>query len=221
MLALSRRFLSTRSGMTRTELLVLLGILALLAAVSFGPISAHFEQSRINASVEKARNLNILLSQYATDNNEVYPVGLGTSAPGTSEGIARNLLDAKYAQDVGEFALRGATKYSGTAEDYSDFTAANISWDFTSGVNALTGITTSAPDLLPMLYCTGETVTYATGANLSLSGKGPFAMKGIVVAYKGNNAVFIPATANETILVARSFISPQFKDKEPYTQIKP
>jgi type II secretory pathway pseudopilin PulG len=221
MLVSYRRFSSTRSGMSLKELLILLAILVILFAACLGPLTAHFELSRINASVEKAKSLNTLLSQYATDNNDVYPVGLGTSAPGTSEGIARNLLDAKYAQDVGDFALKGATKYSGTAEDYSDFTAANISWDFTGGANATTGITASASDLLPVLYNTGEIITYVAGSDVSLRGFGPFGHKGIVVAYKGNNAMFIPGSGADVVPGTKGFISPQFKDKGPFTQIKP
>lgn len=207
--------------MTRTEVLVLLGILLVLAGVSLGPITAYFERGRITTAMEKARGINTLLAQYATDNNGVYPTGTGTSVPGTSEGIARNLLDAKYAQDAGDFALRGATRYSGTAENFSDFTAANISWDFTGGANATTGITTSAPDLLPVVYCTGETVNYTPGFNVSLSGKGPFETKGIVVAYKGNSVEFIHGNSNQSIHVHKSFISPQFKSNETYTQIRP
>ena len=218
------RFRST-DGLTRVELVVFAAILVILAAVAYGPICNHIEQTKINRAVESARTINTLLSQYATDNNGVYPVGLGTSAAGKSEGIARNLLENNYTPDAALFAVGSTARYSGTAPDFSDITAANIGWDFTGGATASTGITSAAPDLLPTVYGTGENVawpaTAGTGLDLPLSGNGPFAKNGIVVAYKGNNATFIRATPSGTTVECRGFISTAFKDTAPYTQIKP
>jgi len=214
---------SSRSGFTRVELLVLLGLLLILAGIGWEPLSAYLEKAKINRAVESARTINLLLSQYATDNNGVYPVGEGTSAVGTSEGIARNLLENNYTPDATIFAVGSTAKYSGTARDFSDITAANISWDFTGGATTSTGLTPAAPDLLPTLYGTGENVTYPAGMglNLPLSGHGPFAKKGIVVAYKGNNVAFITGTPSETTVECQGFISTAFKDTRTYTQIKP
>jgi len=216
---------SSRLGFTRVELLVLLGLLLVLAGIGFAPIRHYLEKARINRAVESARTINTLLSQYATDNDGVYPVGEGTPAVGTSEGIARNLLENNYTPDAAIFAVGSTAKYSGTARDFSDITAANISWDFTGGATASTGLTPTAPDLLPTVYGTGENVTYPTtgetGLDLPLSGNGPFAKKGIVVAYKGNNAAFIPGTLSGTTVECRGFISTSFKDTGTYTQIKP
>jgi len=216
---------SPRSGLTRVELLVLVAILVILAAVAYVPMSDHLEKAKINRAVESARTINTLLSQYATDNNGVYPVGLGTSAAGKSEGIARNLLENNYTPDATLFAVGSTAKYSGTASDFSDITAANISWDFTGGATASTGITPAAPDLLPTVYGTGENVAYpttaGTGLDLPLSGNGPFAKNGIVVAYKGDNATFIRGTPSGTSVECQGFISTAFKDTASYTQIKP
>jgi type II secretory pathway pseudopilin PulG len=218
------RFRST-AGFTRVELLLLLGILVILAGVGFGPMSNYLETAKINRAVESARTINMLLSQYATDNNGVYPVGLGTPAAGKSEGIARNLLENHYTPDADIFAVGSTAMYGGTAPDFSDISAANISWDFTGGATTSTGITSAAPDLLPIVYGTGETVSYpttaGTGFDLSLSGNGPFAKKGIVVAYKSNNARFIRGTPSGTAVECRGFISTAFKDTSTYTQIKP
>jgi type II secretory pathway pseudopilin PulG len=214
-----------QAGLTRVELLAFLGILVILASVGFGPIREHLEKAKIDRAVESARTINTLLSQYATDNNGVYPVGLGTSAAGKSEGIARNLLENNYTPDATVFAVGSTTKYSGTAPDFSDITAANISWDFTAGVTTSTGITSAAPELLPTVYGTGENVAYpttaGTGLNLPLSGNGPFAKNGIVVAYKGNNATFIRGTLSGTTVECRGFISTAFKDTAAYSQIRP
>ena len=139
-------------------------ILAILAGVAIGPISAHMEQARINRAVESAHTINTLLSQYALDNNGVYPAGEGTSAAGKSEGIARNLLENKYTPDATIFAVGSTAAYSGKASDFSDISAANISWDFTGGATASTGITSAVPDLLPTVYSTGENVAYPATA---------------------------------------------------------
>jgi len=210
---------------SRVQLLVLAGIVVILAAVAVGPIMDHLEKAKINRAVESARTINTLLSQYATDNDSVYPVGLGTSAAGESEGIARNLLENNYTPDAAIFALGSTAPYKGTASDFSDITAANIGWDFTAGATTTTGITPAAPDLLPTVYSTGETVAYPTtagsGLDLPLSGNGPFAKKGMVVAYKGNNAVFIRGTASGTTVECRGFLSTAFKDTATYSQIRP
>jgi type II secretory pathway pseudopilin PulG len=213
---------SSSAGLTRTELLVLLAVLFVLAAVGLGPLLRYLENWRIGHAVENARTISTLLSQYATDNDGVYPAGEGTTAVGKSEGIARNLLANNYTPDPTLFALPGAEKYSGKASDFADFSAANISWDFTTGATASTGILSTAPDTLPTVYTTGETLPYpiapGVGLDLPLSGHGPFGKKGVVVAYKSNNAVFIPATDSG---VCPGFISKKFQDTATYTQIKP
>ena len=216
---------ANQAGFTRTEYLVFAGILVILGLVAVGPVIQYLHRVRIEHAVESAHTLDTLLSQYATDNNGVYPVGEGTPASGKSEGIARNLLENNYTPDPGIFAFGSTEKYSGNASDFSDFTAANISWDFTAGANATTGLTSSAPDSLPIVYSTGETIPYpvapGVGVNLPLSGNGPFAKKGVVVAYKDNSAKFIIAIASGADAVAPGFISPAFKDTATYTQIKP
>ncbi len=216
---------SSSSGLTRIEVLVLLGTLLILAGVGYGPISDYLERSKISRAVENARTINTLLSQYATDNNGVYPVGEGTPATGKSEGIARNLLENNYTPDASLFAVGSTPKYSGTASDFSDIGAANMSWDFTGGSTTYTGITSAASDLLPTVYGTGESVTYpttpGTGLDLTLSGGGPFAKKGVVVAYKGGSATFIKGTAAGTAVECRRFISTAYKETGVYTQIRP
>ena len=220
----SRRDL-LHSGLTRIEFLVLVVVLVILAGAGFGPIRSYLEEAKINRAVESARTINTLLSQYATDNNGVYPVGLDTSAVGKSEGIARNLLENNYTPDAAVFAVGSTPRYGGTASDFSDIAGANMSWDFTAGATTSTGITSAVPDLLPTVYSTGESVIYpaiaGAGFDLPLSGNGPFGKSGVMVAYKGGNATFIRATPSGTSLEGRGFIPAAFKDTGPYTQIKP
>jgi hypothetical protein len=216
---------SSFRSVTRVEVLFFTGLLILLAGGLYFPLTEHFEIARINRGVESARTINTLLSQYATDNNGVYPVGEGTPATGTSEGIARNLLENNYTPDAAIFAVGSTPRYEGKATDFSDLAATNLSWDFTGGATSTTGITTAASDELPTVYGTGETFVFPvkpeTGLDLALSGKGPFGIKGIAVAYKGGNASFIKGVASKTSTTCPEFIPRTFKDTAAYTQIKP
>ena len=208
-------------------MIVFLTVLLILVAALWGPISNHLEKYSLTRAVEAARTLNTVLFQYANDNNGVYPVGAGTPAAGKSEGVARNLLENTYVPDASFFAVGATERYAGKATDFSDLAASNVSWDFTAGATTTTGLTTDAPDSLPTLYTTGESVTYPTtgaGLDLTISGNGPFGSAGVVVAYKGGNAafkekgaVFIPAASG----VCPGFISTDLKSAGPYTQIKP
>lgn len=215
---------SAVSGLTRTEVIFLIAVVATLLIVGLGPVRSYFYAHGVARGVESAKALDTLLAQYATDNNEVYPAGEGTRAPGTSEGIALDLLQNQFTPNADIFAVGATPRYAGTAPDYADFTAANISWDFTAGETATTGITTNAPDLLPILYTTGEEVDYAKarghGLTLQPSGKGPFGRKGIVVAYKSGAVLFIPAHPGGGEIPS-AFILSNFHDTGTYTQIKP
>jgi type II secretory pathway pseudopilin PulG len=213
------------AGLSRIELLVLTGVFVILAGVGYWSVGGYLKRVGTTRGVESARTINTLISQYATDNNDVYPVGEGTPAAGKSEGIALNLLQNNFTPDASVFAVGSTVAYSGKAADYADIAPANISWDFTGGATPVTGLSTSAPDLLPTVYGTGETVAYPTlagaGLDLPLSGHGPFGSKGIVVAYKGGNTVFIMGTPAGNTNVCPGFISEEFRDPGPYSQIKP
>jgi type II secretory pathway pseudopilin PulG len=213
---------SSKSGLTRIEFVVLGGVILILAGIVAWTLPAYLH--RITRAVESAQTLSTLLSQYATDNNGTYPVGEGTPAVGRSEGIARNLLANNYTPDASVFAIGSTEKYHGDSADFADLTAANLSWDFTAGANATTGILSSDPDTLPTVYTTGQTVAYpAPGAGLDLpfSGTGPLGTEGLIVAYKGNNAVFIKSVTTAAGTTCPGFISKDFKAPGPYTQIKP
>jgi len=216
---------SSQSGFTRVELQVFAGIVLLLALVAYFPVSNYLAKSRLNRAVESAHTISTLLSLYATDNNGVYPVGEGTPAVGRSEGIARNLLENNYTPDATPFAIGTTKPYVTANSDYSNLAGANISWDFTAGATPTTGITSTAPDNLPVVYTTGETVSYPTtpgaGLDLTLSGKGPLGETGMIVAYKANNAVFIPAVSSGSTLTCAGFIPKDYKGTAVYTQIKP
>jgi hypothetical protein len=210
-----------KSGLSRLETVFLLVVVLILVAVAYGPVVDYLTNGKVTRAVGSAHTLSLLLAQYATDNNGVYPTGDGTPAAGKSEGIALNFLQNNYTPDASIFSVGSTPKYRGTASDYADLTAENMSWDFTAGTTATTGITSSAPDLLPVVYTTGEKVVYpitaGTGFDLPVSGVGPFGNEGVIVGYKAANDVFIQATGG----VAHGFISTSYKGTDPYTQIRP
>ena len=225
---------STRGGFTLVELLVVIGIIAILASVALGPIMGGIEKAKESSGMQTARSINLLLFSYSNDNNQTYPpggsAGVTLTPPptdvGTSEGIAIQLLQGGYATDPTIFAIGSTQKYTGAGAPYADFAKTNISFDFTGGAAATAGITSSASDLLPLVYCTGETVAYPptanAGLNLTLSGNGPFKFNGIAVGYKSNSAVFMKGIQNAAAsAVVNGFISTSCSDVGPYTQIKP
>ena len=211
-------------GLTRLELLVLIVALVVLVAMGAGPVLAYLKKTSIANAVENAHTISVVLGQYATDNNDVYPVGEGTPVAGTSEGIARNLLENSYTPDATLFAVGSTPSYHGSAHDYSDLAAQNLSWDFTAGANAMTGITADAPASLPVVFTTGEKVNYAgegVGLSVALNGPGPFGHRGMIVAYKANNAAFLPTQTTGDSAGGTVVLAPNFKATGTYTQVRP
>jgi hypothetical protein len=208
----------SRAGMGRVQFIFAVAVLLVFTVVLIAEVSSYLRLHGTAYAVENAHTLNTLLSQYATDNDGVYPAGEGTRAEGKSEGIALDLLLNSYTPNADVFAVGSTARYAGTAKDYADLAPENISWDFTAGANAATGIKADAPDMLPVLYTTGETVKYHPGEqDLTLSGNGPFGTRGMVVALKSGAVDYRQAVDG----VVPAFISPKFQDTGTYTQIKP
>jgi len=218
-----------RGGFTLVELLVVIGIIAILAGVALGPITGGILKAKESAGMQSARSINLLCFEFSTDNSQVYPAGAGTGFQGKSEGVAIQLLQGKYANDPTIFCITGGgfTPYTGNNSAFTDFAASNITWDFTGegSSSSATGATSSSSDLLPVVFCTGETITYPTSSgtqyNLVLSGTGTFQNNGIAVAYKGNSATFIKGTLTSGGATVQNFISASFNDSASYVQIKP
>jgi hypothetical protein len=210
-------FLFRREGFTRIQTVFFVVVLLVLLGVAFSMVSNYVKLHSPEYALENARALNTLLAQYATDNDGAYPTGEGTRAQGKSEGIALNLLQNQFTPNADIFAAGSTPRYTGTDKDYADLAPENMSWDFTAGANATTGIKTDAPDSLPVLYTTGETVDYQPGKGVALSGNGPFGNHGMIVALKSGAATYQQASGN----IAPAFVPADFKDSGTYTQIKP
>jgi hypothetical protein len=210
-------FSDSRGGFTRVQLGFLVALSLILVAVLVAVVSNYFKLRGTEHALESARTLNTLLAQYATDNDGVYPVGENTRAEGKSEGIALDLLVNNYTPNADIFTVGWTRRYGGSAKDYADLAPENMSWDFTAGASATTGIKTDAPDLLPVFYTTGQAVDYRPGKSVTLSGSGPFGGRGMIVALKSGAVDYRPAANN----VVPVFVSPDFKDTGTYTQIRP
>ena len=210
-------FLLGREGFTRIQAIFATVVFLIFAGVLIADVASYLKLHGTEHALENARTLNTLLAQYATDNDGVYPTGEGTRAQGKSEGIALNLLQNQFTPNADIFAAGSTPRYAGTDKDYADLAPENMSWDFTAGANVTTGIKNDAPDLLPVLYTTGETVDYQPGKSVALSGHGPFGNRGIIVALKSGAATYQQVSGS----ITPTFVPADFKDSGTYTQIKP
>ena len=186
---------SSRGGFTLVELLVVIGIIAILAGVALGPITSGIKKGQQSAGIQTARTIALSEFQYANDNNQVYPFG-------TDAGKIANLLVAGgYIQDPGIFIISGSaneTKYTGTATP-PNYQKTNVSWDF-GQTSTTAGLTPNAPDETPLVV---STTGIDWSANLSAAGPvtftitssaSPFGLNGVAVCFKSNSAKFIIAS---------------------------
>jgi len=185
---------SGRSGFTLVELLVVIGIIAILAGVALGPITRGLRQAQQNAGVQTSRTIAISEFQYAGDNSQNYPDASG----GDASNVAKLLLAGNYISDPGIFYIGGSgeTKYTGTTASTS-IAATNISWDF-AGTGG-TGLNSNVPDLIPVVWSSTAGDGNSTSAKLAATGPmavtlaatNPFGTAGIAVTYKSNSAKFV------------------------------
>src|SRR5271167_3655920 len=84
---------SSRDGFTLVELLVVIGIIAILAGVALGPITNGIKQAKHNAAMQLGRQIGQVCFSFSTDN-----VQGGNAYPADTTGakIAQDLLNANY-----------------------------------------------------------------------------------------------------------------------------
>src|SRR5271154_5424604 len=96
---------NSRGGFTLVELLVVIGIIAILAGVALGPITNGIKKAQQSSGVQEAHAIGLAMYSFANDNNQTYPDKSGGSA--TAGDIAGNLLAGGYVTDATIFSLSG------------------------------------------------------------------------------------------------------------------
>lgn len=221
------RTASARGGFTLVELLVVIGIIAILAGVALGPIMNGLKQAKRNAYMQQSRQVGQVMFSYATDNT-----ANGNNYPSDSSAllICQDLLNAGYATDPNLFGVPGQTGFVKATGAASTLTAPGVSFCFTTlGVTTASGITPSSSDLTPVVYFNngagaspcGATITASPGTaiNATITAAAPFATDGMAIFYKGNNAVYIKSFPVNSGTIP-GFVSANDNDTTAYTVIK-
>jgi len=199
----------SRGGFTLVELLVVIGIIAILAGVALGPITRGLQKGAQSAGVQTSRTIAIAEFQYAGDNNNNYP----DLSSGKAVNIAQILMGsgggAVYISDPSTFTINGASekKYTGSSPA-SGIANANISWDF--GGNSGGGLNPNTSDLMPVVWSSVSatatpTLTGSGPITVSLYASAPFGTSGVAVTYHSNSAKFITQPSGAPNLCDPSF----------------
>jgi prepilin-type N-terminal cleavage/methylation domain-containing protein len=211
-----------RGGFTLVELLVVIGIIAILAGVALGPITRGIKQAQENATLQVSHQIGILEFAYSNDYNQVYPAPTG--ANGTGNNVADVLLNGGYTSTPSLFYVAGtpsAAKYTGSTAPYSMSTASHtVNWDFMYNKSGTTGLTSNSSDATPLVQLTGGTAptmaqTFAPpGATLTLATNSTaFGADGLAVYFKGHTAKFLKGVSTgATSATVAGWIDTTFND---------
>ena len=191
------------------------------AGILVGPITNGIEKAKENVALQHARMIYIAMAAYAADHHGNFPdadeapagqsiltLGGSGSSPGasTSTEVFQKLIDEKYVSDPAIFyiAMPGKVRPVG-----NQLTADNVCFDVTAG------LTSSAPNGLPIVFTTGFSVSYGNSIRVTRDGVSPF--PGFIAVYTGKSGHFIKLNPGESAV-----IGPLFNPfGEKYRQLKP
>ena len=176
-------------GFTLVELLVVIGIIAILAGVALGPITNGIKKARESSAMQTCRTLGLAEFQFSNDNG-TYPDGADAGA------VAQALVTGNYVSDPSIFRISGDASATPPAAA-GQYTAGNVSYDFMGfddNAAAKSGIPSGAPDLLPVVWSPSAAVTAPSGvggsAKPNTTTPNYFGTDGVAIAYHSNNAFF-------------------------------
>jgi prepilin-type N-terminal cleavage/methylation domain-containing protein len=185
---------SSRDGFTLVELLVVIGIIAILAGVALGPITSGIKKGQQSSGVQTARTLALAEFQYSNDNSQTYPFGTDASK------VANLLVAGGYVSDPGIFVISGSaeSKYTGSPTT-PNYATTNVSWDF-GQTTTTQGLTANAPDQAPLVVSSGAGAaltaalpTAGAASTITVGSGAPFGTAGMAICFKSNSAKFIIA----------------------------
>ena len=177
-------------GFTLVELLVVIGIIAILAGVALGPIASGIRQAKESAAMQSCRAIALGEFAYSNDNAN-YPDGTDAAA------LAQQLFGGNYVTDPSIYRISGGAATPPTA---ATIATGNVDYDFLGRsaagppINATAGLSASTADGIPVVWSPDKQVTApgtgATGLSFTPNGTGFFGKDGVAIAYKSNNAFF-------------------------------
>ena len=186
-----------RGGFTLVELLVVIGIIAILAGVALGPITNGIKKAKQSAGVQTSHALGLAMYSFSNDNSQTYP----DVSSGDASNVARLLLAGGYVSDAGIFFISGdpaGSKFAGT-NAAGNIVKTNVSWDFLS--NKGSGASSTSYTYMPLLWSTAGTTPPSVGsltANASVVASlpiaaplAPFQTDGMAIFYINNSAAFV------------------------------
>jgi prepilin-type N-terminal cleavage/methylation domain-containing protein len=195
----------SRGGFTLVELLVVIGIIAILAGVALGPITNGIKKAKQSAGLQTAHAIGLSMYSFANDNNQSYPdVNNPSSSTFSADASAdaQALLAGNYVTDPSIFYISGgvASKYTGTvASAITNIAATNISWDF-FGNASKGGLSSTNYQYMPIFMSSivGGTQMSLTGGSTAgtiltvmPASTNPFGTGGVAVFYINNSAAFV------------------------------
>jgi prepilin-type N-terminal cleavage/methylation domain-containing protein len=185
-----------RRGFTLVELLVVIGLIAILAGVALGPITRGIKQAKQSGGMQTSRTIAVAEFAFSNDNNGNYP-DTKNPASNSSTGaaaIAFPLIQGGYTSDPSIYFISGSGggKFSGTGT----ISSSNISFDFLGGGG--NGINSNYPDQVPIVWSgagggTEPNITASAGQPITSAPtvNAPFGQDGMAVCFKSNSAKFV------------------------------
>jgi len=212
----SVRLLKSRDGFTLVELLVVIGIIAILAGVALGPITTGIQKAKQNSAVQQCHALGLGMFAFANDNSQLYP-DISNPNPNSGSGadatkVAWALISGNYVSDPAQFWISGgtATKYAGSAA--TSIAKNNISFDF-AGAQNQGGLSTTAYPFLPLFWNSVGLASYpsinvGTALNFPLPPAGSaFGTTGMAFFYCDEHAAFITSGTSSLTAVSAGSVT--------------